>query len=136
MPCTSPTSPPPPPSPPLLASSVLPAVRMAQIWAYLLRPHIDLNVLTRLLESAVDSGQQALRFYSSLLCSFPNSIPLLRSARGAHGTVDEKNACIWRDGRIGTARKSHTRLSSSSFLHPPLPPLSPPLREAIEVTQR
>ncbi|KAJ4455581.1 hypothetical protein PAPYR_9430 [Paratrimastix pyriformis] len=52
--------------------------RVSQIWVYLLRPSSDISQLPIMLSGAVENAQQALETYSSMMKSFPNSIPLLR----------------------------------------------------------
>ncbi|KAJ4452956.1 hypothetical protein PAPYR_12713 [Paratrimastix pyriformis] len=52
--------------------------RVAQIWAYLMRPSSDVGMLPSMLEGAVKFANFALETYSALSHSFPNSIPLLR----------------------------------------------------------
>ncbi|KAJ4456562.1 hypothetical protein PAPYR_8211 [Paratrimastix pyriformis] len=49
-----------------------------RVWAYLLRPKSDVRGLPPLLDSAVIQANVALEAYSSLLQSFPTSVPLLR----------------------------------------------------------
>ncbi|KAJ4454593.1 hypothetical protein PAPYR_10641 [Paratrimastix pyriformis] len=49
-----------------------------RVWSYLLRPSSDMRQLPPLLDSAVSHANAALEAYSSLLQSFPTSVPLLR----------------------------------------------------------
>ncbi|KAJ4460029.1 putative Serine/threonine-protein kinase CTR1 [Paratrimastix pyriformis] len=53
--------------------------RLARVWAFLMRPHMDIQSLPPLLDSAVAHANTALEAYSSLLQSFPTNVPLLRA---------------------------------------------------------
>ncbi|KAJ4454673.1 hypothetical protein PAPYR_10577 [Paratrimastix pyriformis] len=51
---------------------------VARVWTFLMRPNHDVRALPPLLDSAVEQANTALEAYSSLLQSFPTSVPLLR----------------------------------------------------------
>ncbi|KAJ4460040.1 putative Protein kinase domain [Paratrimastix pyriformis] len=53
--------------------------RLARVWAFLMRPHLDVQSLPPLLDSAVAHANTALEAYSSLIKSFPTNVPLLRA---------------------------------------------------------